>query len=187
MSGDCSPLRPIATWNPERVLWETGQIDLFTGLPEPFSEIWPTSGSMRNGSVYPRRLSGPAIDDSESSSSRGRNLAAPTAAAIATGGAPQDSKGKRDLRLDVLMFRTPTAQLGVNGGSQHPDKRRAGGHGPTLADEVEHLLPSPTVVDMGQRKTVEEWDAWTAAMRARHGNGNGHGLSLSVAARRLAH
>ena len=39
------------------------------------------------------------------------------------------------------LFRTPTAQLAVNGGSQHPDKRRAGGHGPTLADEVEHLIP----------------------------------------------
>jgi hypothetical protein len=38
------------------------------------------------------------------------------------------------------LFRTPTAQLAVNGGSQHPDKRKAGGHGPTLADEVEHLL-----------------------------------------------
>jgi DNA (cytosine-5)-methyltransferase 1 len=42
-----------------------------------------------------------------------------------------------------LLFRTPTSQLAVNGGSQHPDKRKAGGHGPTLADEVEHLLPTP--------------------------------------------
>jgi hypothetical protein len=33
--------------------------------------------------------------------------------------------------------------LAINGGSQHPDKRKAGGHGPTLADEVEHLLPTP--------------------------------------------
>ena len=45
-------------------------------------------------------------------------------------------------RVDALL-RTPTAQLAVNGGSQHPDRRRAGGHGPTLADEVEHLLPIP--------------------------------------------
>ncbi len=43
----------------------------------------------------------------------------------------------------LALFRTPTSQLAVNGGSQHPDKRRAGGHGPTLADEVEHLLPTP--------------------------------------------
>lgn len=41
--------------------------------------------------------------------------------------------------VDHLLLRTPTAQLAVNGGSQHPDKRKAGGHGPTLADEVEHL------------------------------------------------
>ena len=42
-----------------------------------------------------------------------------------------------------FLLRTPTSQLAVNGGSQHPDKRKAGGHGPTLADEVEHLLPTP--------------------------------------------
>lgn len=41
------------------------------------------------------------------------------------------------------LLKTPTAQLAVNGGSQHPDRRKAGGHGPTLADEVEHLLPTP--------------------------------------------
>ena len=42
---------------------------------------------------------------------------------------------------------TPTANLGVNGGSQHPAKRKAGGHGPTLADQVEHLLPTPRATD----------------------------------------
>jgi hypothetical protein len=48
------------------------------------------------------------------------------------------------------LLKTPTAQLAVNGGSQHPDKRRAGGHGPTLADEVEHLLlPTPAASDSG--------------------------------------
>lgn len=46
------------------------------------------------------------------------------------------------------LLKTPTQQLGVNGGSQHPDKRKAGGHGPTLADEVEHLLlPTVTTQD----------------------------------------
>lgn len=42
---------------------------------------------------------------------------------------------------DGSVLRTPTASLATNGGSQHPAKRKAGGHGPTLADEVEHLLP----------------------------------------------
>jgi DNA (cytosine-5)-methyltransferase 1 len=49
-----------------------------------------------------------------------------------------------DLPEAVSLLKTPTAQLAVNGGSQHPDKRRAGGHGPTLADQAEHeLLPTP--------------------------------------------
>jgi hypothetical protein len=46
-----------------------------------------------------------------------------------------------------LLLKTPTAQLAQNGGSQHPDKRRQGGHGPTLADEIEHLLPTPQASD----------------------------------------
>lgn len=83
------------------------------------------------------------------------------------------------------LFRTLTSQLAINGGSQHPDKRKAGGHGPTLADEVEHLLPTPAVNDMGEGKTVERWDEWTADMQSKHGNGNGHGKSLAIEAQRL--
>lgn len=46
------------------------------------------------------------------------------------------------------MFKTPTANLGSSAGPpQHPDKRKAGGHGPTLSDEVVHLLPTPTRSD----------------------------------------
>lgn len=86
---------------------------------------------------------------------------------------------------DLTLLRTPTAQLAVNGGSQHPEKRRAGGHGPTLADEVEHLLPTPAVNDMGASYDVERWEAWTARMKAAHGNGNGHGKSLSIEALRM--
>ena len=52
------------------------------------------------------------------------------------------------LAKDLLLLKTPTAQLAVNGGSQHPDKRRDGGHGPTLADQIEHeLLPTPRATD----------------------------------------
>lgn len=47
----------------------------------------------------------------------------------------------------VTLLKTPTSQLAINGGSQHPDKRKAGGHSPTLTDEIEHLLPTPQVAD----------------------------------------
>ena len=40
------------------------------------------------------------------------------------------------------LLKTPTSQLAINGGSQPPEKRKAGGHGPTLADQVEHELPT---------------------------------------------
>lgn len=55
---------------------------------------------------------------------------------------PRATRGGSGTETAALL-KTPTAQLSVNGGSQHPDKRRAGGHGPTLADEIEHLLPTP--------------------------------------------
>ena len=37
------------------------------------------------------------------------------------------------------LLPTPSASVGVNGGSQHPDKRRAGGHSVQLHDVIEHL------------------------------------------------
>jgi site-specific DNA-cytosine methylase len=47
------------------------------------------------------------------------------------------------------------------------------------------LLPTPAVNDMGEGKTPDVWDEWTAAMQAAHGNGNGHGKSLAIEAQRL--
>jgi DNA (cytosine-5)-methyltransferase 1 len=85
---------------------------------------------MRSGRLYPPLTQGVATAGSESSSSPG-----------------------------PLLFKTPTSQLGINGGSQHPSKRKAGGHGPTLADEVEHLLPTPQAHDRTGPKTLEQIEA----------------------------
>lgn len=73
-------------------------------------------------------------------------------------------------RQDLLV--TPTAQLAINGGSQPPDKRRAGGHGPTLADQVEHLSVTPlmpgilpgvmTIEGKGWGKYQAAVDRWAA-------------------------
>lgn len=56
---------------------------------------------------------------------------------------------------DLTLLKTPTSQLAVNGGSQHPEKRKAGGHGPTLADEVEHLLPTPRTKNNENRQSEQ--------------------------------
>lgn len=67
------------------------------------------------------------------------------------------------------------------------DSHGAGEHGQGGMDlrTTISLLPTPAVNDMGEGKTPEAWDEWTARMRARHGNGNGHGNSLAIEAQRL--
>lgn len=102
---------------------------------------------MRNGVCFQRPTPAPAIYGSGCSSSLGL-LPTPQAEEGCHDDSPQPS-----LAETTALLKTPTAQLAVNGGSQHPDKRRAGGHGPTLADEVEHLLPTPTWAD-GDRSSA---------------------------------
>lgn len=76
-----------------------------------------------------------------------------------------------DLIEAVRLLKTPTANLGTIGGAQHPRTRKAGGHGPNLADEVEHLLPTPKASD-GTKGSPNQ----------RYGNGD---LTLPSAAARL--
>lgn len=62
---------PIASWNSQRDVWETDQGDLISGHLAVFSETWPTSGSMRNGTAYESPTSADATDDGACSSWRG--------------------------------------------------------------------------------------------------------------------
>lgn len=50
---------------------------------------------------------------------------------------------------DLVTLPTPSANLGDNGGPQHPDKRRAGGHSVTIEDAIHGLamLPTPRATD----------------------------------------
>ena len=69
----------------------------------------------------------------------------------------------------------------TNGAGHHGD----GGMDLRTAVAEIPLLPTPAVNDMGAAYTPEQWDAWTAEMKAKHNNGNGHGKSLNVEAQRL--
>ena len=53
------------------------------------------------------------------------------------------------------LLPTPTSNLGDNGGTQHPDKRRAGGHSVSIADAVHGLalLPTPAAQRSGRNKS----------------------------------
>ncbi|MGO1699725.1 MAG: hypothetical protein ACTHZD_15385 [Micrococcaceae bacterium] len=61
------PSQPFAIWNSEVGCWETSQLDLF-GHSAPYSAIWPTSGTTRNGSAYPHHWPAPRTTASGSSS-----------------------------------------------------------------------------------------------------------------------
>lgn len=143
--------KPIATWNPTRGIWENpnGAVSLFSEHSEPFSAIWPISGMTRNGRAFELPTQEPRTDASESSSSPDLPeeiplLGTPRNADGSKAPLVQRERPRSRLEDQIALLKTPTTQLAVNGGSQHPEKRKEGGHGPTLADEIEHLLPSET-------------------------------------------
>lgn len=51
---------------------------------------------------------------------------------------PAGASGGTGSATEVALLPTPQANLASNGGSQHPDKRRAGGHSVSIADVAEH-------------------------------------------------
>lgn len=84
----------------------------------------------------------------------------------------------------AALFPTPSVADALGG-----HERRGGARGDELllngVAKSLALLPTPAVNDMGEGKTVERWDEWTADMQAKHANGNGHGKSLAIEAQRL--
>jgi len=152
----------IATWNPALGVWERPETNLLCGHQVPYTETWPASVMTRSGRLYELPTLAHRTAGNESSSQRSL-LPTPAAGRFGEGESLESwdarnailrAKGINGngmgatLPIAVLqLLKTPTAQLAVNGGSQHPDKRRAGGHGPTLADQIEHLLPTPGACD----------------------------------------
>lgn len=111
-------------------VWVTDQFDLLSDLGlERFSGTFPKSGSMRNGSVFPRPAWEPHTSASDGSASPG--LPTPRAT---RGGSSTETTG---------LLRTPNARDGDQRGMQHPEKRMDGGHQPSLAEQVCFLLPEP--------------------------------------------
>ena len=81
----------------------------------------------------------------------------PTPRANEATGTGVHGTGGQDLRTTVAFLPTPDAYAGSRGGSQDPEKRRAGGHSVALHDVVEKggLLPTPKAgdADFGMPRT----------------------------------
>lgn len=98
----------------------------------------------------------------------------------------RDSSCWRTSQATFLSDSTPCSVTLPKRGSMRDGRLYALPMSEPATDELgSSLLPTPAVNDMGEGKTVEAWDEWTEAMRAKHGNGNGHGRSLAIEAARL--
>lgn len=204
--------QPTAHWDSTRDCWmehDPHATDSLFSVPSGvWQETWPTSGMTLGGSVYPLPPSVPRTPASGSSSSPtgAASTLLPSPRTSDSGGPGVHGHGGQDLRTvvhtdlhgDDRLLKTPGANLAENGGSQHPDKRKAGGHGPTLADEVEHLLPvgeavaaswdgdaryllpTPNPFHSGNTEDPQEWRERRADVFDR--TGTRHGPALSVVA-----
>ena len=111
------------------MLWETGQVDLFSELPEPFSGTWPTSGMTRSGRLWPLPASAHPTAGSECSLLPGLPtpratdwkdmMQAPASIAHAEAG-----KGTLSEVLGLHMLLTPRATDGTTDG---PNRRGSSG------------------------------------------------------------
>lgn len=152
---------PFAYYDPDSSSLKTCETSLFEDLTES-SLTLPPSGSMRSGLCYahptrahltsvPAFSSSPGLLPTPCARDDGKSPEAHLAMKARMPGGPRETITSLSVLarngMQPELLKTPTAQLAVNGGSQHPDKRRAGGHGPTLADQVEHLLPTPAARD----------------------------------------
>ena len=101
----------IASWNQTRDRWETEQLDLLTGHSVGYSETLPRAGMTRNGQLFELPMWGPAITETEFSSS------------------PSD---------EAFLRTVCAAEL--DGGAVNPDKARANNQTVRLNSQILHLV-----------------------------------------------
>ncbi|GAA4175954.1 hypothetical protein GCM10022287_22340 [Gryllotalpicola koreensis] len=93
---------------------------------------------------------------------------------------PRASRGASSTET-VRLLPTPDAYEGERGGSQHPEKRRAGGHTPYLASVAEWVLfPTPSASVTNDGEDTETWLARRERVKATGVNGNGMGMPLTI-------
>ena len=173
ISGRSLPL-PSMLFDRESLSWRTCEATSLWDL-EMSSPSFPEWGTTQGGELFelptPER---PTVGHVSSS------LPTPHAGLGERGrdGVYPNPRGQQDLQHAISsLLPTPSANdtTGAEPALQRED-RNAGG--PMLRD-IPHLLPTPTVMDMGSNYTPQEWEAWKLKQKQAHSNGNGHGASLT--------
>lgn len=126
-------------------------------------KTWPRSGMTSGGHAFelPTNLSASPTTGTAGSVSQLPLFPTPTARDWKSGAGAEALRGRnsRPLSEVVLYLKPPTANLGRNGAPQHPEKHKAGGHGPTLDDEVSYILPD------ADADGVQDWGDFEPAIR----------------------
>ena len=173
---------PLMRYDLASLSWRTCEDTSLWDL-EMSSPTFPESGTTLDGLLYERPRQVLAIAGQGSSS-------LPTPAArdykdqnFSPRVLDGRSHGELPEAIGLQFLPTPTSVQGRNATSgRKPDA--IFNAGTTLQDvvyagEIGSLLPTPTVMDMGNNYTPEEWEEWKAEQLKKHKNGNGHGASLS--------
>lgn len=173
-------LRLIATWNPARCVWETGQIAL-CGHSALFSETWPAWGMTRGGEAFVLPTPEPRMEGSASSSlpSLGTPRVGGGGQHSATAVAAGDLRGRLEAQIATLP--TPTCSDTRDGTATRQMTLDAMRRGASKGVNLNHLFESESVNEfhMGDREPmlptpVTEPDT-----------GNGHARNLGKEIRQL--
>lgn len=131
----------LAAFDPDSRSWRTPQASLLSENSATYSETWPASGSMRNGTLCRRSRSVPLTNGIESSLwptpqvQDGRHSTANAANREASG---------RQIQLAhaVALWPTPRATDGTHGGRVTPRKSKEGGN--LIEAVAARTWPTPT-------------------------------------------
>jgi DNA (cytosine-5)-methyltransferase 1 len=146
--------KPIAMWNSARGVWEktTGGGLLCEHL-EPFSETWPTSGTMLDGVAYEQPRPVPPTTDTEYLYSPGGGVSVPTPTVSdawtdgyersITKDSPNRGVGLPTWASRIKLLRTVSASDGDKSG---PNQRDSNGY-PSLSKQL-ILLRTPTAAEV---------------------------------------
>ena len=146
---------PLASWNPKRDVWETEQMDLFSGHSDVFSETWPVSGMTRSGLAFELPTWEPPTSGTGCSS-------LPTPRATRGGSStettdllrtpmsneaekdwigPRMTSGHQEFLSNQISELLPTPVVKNN------ENRQSEGYGPNLMEAIRTLFPTPTTRD----------------------------------------
>lgn len=170
--------KPIATWNIARGVWETTRESLFCEHSEPYSEIWPRSGTMRNGQAFELPTREPRTSESVfsflpapvASDWKGPNLS----------GSGSASSRSLSTLVDPRSELLPSPNARDHKGGNPLGTR----HGTTLPD-IRELLPTPSAGTWNDGEGLDSWEERRERNLAKGINGNGQGTPLSISVQYL--